>query len=65
MGSRCTQTPRACQRLRGARLVELRPHALWFDIAKTMVSLYEPDRGRFVALDEAEIARLMSLKKPV
>lgn len=38
---------------------EMRLHALWFDIEKTMASLYEEERGRFVALDEGEIARLM------
>lgn len=43
---------------------EVRLHALWFDIEKTMVSLYEADRGRFVALDEQEIGRLLSLKQP-
>jgi hypothetical protein len=37
-------------------------HALWFDIGKTMVSLFEADRGGFVALDEAEIARLLAPK---
>lgn len=41
---------------------EVRLHALWFDIGKTMVSLFEAERGRFVALDEAEIARLMTAK---
>ncbi len=41
---------------------EVRLHALWFDIGKTMVSLFEAERGRFVALDEAEIARLMAPK---
>lgn len=38
---------------------EVKLHALWFDIARTMVSLFEAERGRFVALDEAEIARLL------
>ncbi len=41
---------------------EVKLHALWFDISKTMVSLFEADRGRFVALDEAEIARLLAPK---
>lgn len=43
-----------------SRGTEIRLHALWFDIERTMVSLYEADRGRFVALDEPEIARLMA-----
>ena len=71
-------TPEACGALMAARecvLVfpgggrevakrkgEVRLHALWFDIAKTMVSLYESDRGRFVALDEQEIGRLLSAR---
>lgn len=38
---------------------EVRLHALWFDIERALASLFEADRGRFVALDEAEIARLM------
>jgi len=41
---------------------EVKLHALWFDIGKTMVSLFEADRGSFVALDEAEIARLLAPK---
>lgn len=39
---------------------EVRLHGLWFDIERTMVSLYQPERGGFIVLDEAEIARLLS-----
>jgi carbonic anhydrase len=39
---------------------ELRLHGLWFDIEKTLVSLYEADRGGFVPLDAAEVARLLA-----
>lgn len=42
------------------RKSEIRLHGLWFDIGRTMVSLFEADRGRFVPLDEAEIARLLT-----
>lgn len=52
--------PAVAKRLAAGRL---RLHALWFDIANTMVSLYEKERGRFVALDEREIVRLLEAKK--
>ncbi len=39
---------------------EVRLHALWFDIERTMASLYEAERGGFVPLDEREIARLLN-----
>lgn len=44
-----------------ARLREgaLRLHGLWFDIGHAMVHLYEADKGAFVALDEAELVRLL------
>lgn len=38
---------------------EVRLHGLWFDIEHAMVHLYEADRARFVALDEAEVSRLL------
>lgn len=38
---------------------EVRLHALWFDIEHAMVHLYEPPIGRFVALTEGEIERLL------
>lgn len=38
---------------------ELRLHALWFDLARKMMHLFEPEHGRFVALDAAEIERLL------
>jgi carbonic anhydrase len=41
------------------RKSEVRLHGLWFDIERTMVSLYQPERGAFIVLDEAEIARLL------
>ena len=39
----------------------VRLHALWFDIEHTLVSLYEKERGGYVALDEAEIQRLLQV----
>lgn len=45
------------------RRSEVRLHALWFDIERTMVSLYEAERGGFVALDEAEITRLLGASR--
>jgi carbonic anhydrase len=39
---------------------ELRLHGLWFDIGHAMVHLYEADEGAFVALDEAELSRLLT-----
>jgi carbonic anhydrase len=38
---------------------QVRLHALWFDLAHAMVSLFEADHGRFVPLDEAEVLRLL------
>jgi len=38
---------------------ELRLHGLWFDLAHTVMHLFEPEQVRFVALDEREIARLL------
>lgn len=38
---------------------EVRLHALWFDIEHAMVHLYETEAGRFVALTEQEIERLL------
>jgi carbonic anhydrase len=38
---------------------EVRLHGLWFDIEHAMVSLYEVGAGRFVALTEEEIERLL------
>ncbi len=52
--------PAVAKRLATRRL---RLHALWFDIANTMVSLYEKERRRFVALDEKEIVRLLEARK--
>jgi carbonic anhydrase len=42
------------------RRAEVRLHGLWFDIAHALVHLYEPARRRFVALDEAELRRLLT-----
>jgi len=41
------------------RQSEVRLHGLWFDIEHAMVSLYEVGAGRFVALTEEEIERLL------
>ncbi|MFZ5442406.1 MAG: carbonic anhydrase [Myxococcota bacterium] len=38
---------------------EVRLHGLWFDIEHAMVHLYEAEAGRFVALTETEIQRLL------
>ncbi len=38
---------------------EVRLHGLWFDIEHAMLHLYEAEAGRFVALTEAEIDRLL------
>jgi carbonic anhydrase len=46
------------QRLLGSG--ELQLHGLWFDIAHAMVWLYEDHRDRFIALDEAELVRLLT-----
>lgn len=45
------------QRLRRG---ELRLHGLWFDIGHAMVHLYEAEQAAFVALDEAELSRLLT-----
>jgi carbonic anhydrase len=45
------------------RRSEVRLHGLWFDIGTAMVSLFEPSKGRFVRLDEAEITRLLTSKE--
>jgi len=42
------------------RFGEVRLHGLWFDIPHAMVHLYEPDKRRFVPLDEAEVLRLLT-----
>ena len=38
---------------------ELRLHALWFDLGRKAMQLFEPEHGRFVVLDAAEIERLL------
>ncbi|MEW5742396.1 MAG: carbonic anhydrase [Myxococcota bacterium] len=42
------------------RAGEVKLHALWFDIGRAMMHLYEADKGRFVPLDEAEVLRLLT-----
>jgi carbonic anhydrase len=39
---------------------QVRMHGLWFDLEHAMVSLWEPEHGRFVPLDEAEVERLLA-----
>jgi carbonic anhydrase len=38
----------------------LKLHAFWFDIANAEVLAHDPAQGKFVALDEAQAARLSS-----
>lgn len=42
------------------RGAEVKLHALWFDIGRAMMHLFEKDKGRFVPLDEAEVLRLLT-----
>jgi carbonic anhydrase len=42
------------------RGAEVKLHALWFDIGRATMHLFEKDKGRFVPLDEAEVLRLLT-----